>query len=51
MKVVHQMKVDGTDMVFDPMRRRKGGANKPAPAATEAHVPLRMSGGFARTRS
>jgi uncharacterized protein (DUF3820 family) len=28
LKIVHQMKVDGSDFAFDPMRKRKGGRTK-----------------------
>jgi uncharacterized protein (DUF3820 family) len=32
LQVVHQMKVDGSDLVFDPMRRRAGGRYNLRPA-------------------
>ena len=28
LKIVHQMKVDGSDAAFDPMRKRNGGRTK-----------------------
>jgi len=28
LQIVHQMKVDGSDFAFDPMRRRNGGRTK-----------------------
>jgi uncharacterized protein (DUF3820 family) len=28
LKIVHQMKVDGSDFAFDPMRKRNGGKTK-----------------------
>ena len=28
LKIVHQMKVDGSDFAFDPMRQRNGGKTK-----------------------
>ena len=28
LKIVHQMKVDGSDFAFDPMRQRNGGRTK-----------------------
>lgn len=38
LRIVHQMKVDGLDEVFDPMRRRAGGRAPLRPAKARPRV-------------
>ena len=38
LRIVHQMKVDGLDEIFDPLRRRAGGKTRLRPPRPEINI-------------
>lgn len=44
LRIVHQMKADGSDSAFDPMRRRRGGRSPLRPERPREWVPGNRDG-------